>query len=174
MVKKILIILVALGLASGLFYTLFQLYQPTPAPLVLINYARVLSFDYEDINDFVINRDGKHYLFFCDDSVDCQFVNDNMLRPLSKEIKDEDDFPSLIFVDMTKIREDMSPARLFNKWGITQYPAFVALEVSEKEKTILNVLEWSVSNPFSKDQVKQWMIENNIWKGPIEPPTTGS
>lgn len=167
--KRILLLLIAVALTGSLLYTLYLAYQPTPAPLVLIDYARVLSFDYNDVNDYIIERDGTHYLLFCDDGVDCKFVNDNMLRPLSKEVK-EDDFPALIFVDMTQIRGDTSPARIFKNWGFTQYPAFVAIEVIEKEKTILNVLEWSVSEPFSKAQIKQWMIDNEIWRGPIDAP----
>lgn len=171
MVKRILLILTAIALMGSLLYTLYLAYQPTPAPLVLIDYARVLSFDYNDIKDYITNHEGKHYLLFCDDGVDCKFMNDNMLRPLSKEVKEED-FPSLIFVDMTQVREDTSPARFFNAWGFTHYPAFVAVEVVNKEKTILNVLEWSVSEPFGKAQIKQWMIDNEIWKGPMDAPVT--
>ena len=171
--KRILQLLIAFTLVGSLLYTLYLAYQPTPVPLVLIDYARVLSFDYNDVNDYIIEREGKHYLLFCDDSVDCKFVNDNMLRPLSKEVKEED-FPELIFVDMTQIRDDTSPARIFNSWGFINYPAFVTVEIVEKEKTILNVLEWSVSEPFGKAEIKQWMIDNEIWKGPIDVPANES
>ena len=75
---------------------------------------------------------------------------------------------------MTRVRDDTSPARIFNNWGFTHYPAFVAIEIIEQEKTILNTLEWSVSEPFGKTDIKQWMIDNEIWMGPIDTPSSES
>lgn len=173
MVKKFLYSGLIVFFMASVMFAIHLFYQPQPAPLVLLDYARTLSFDYDDINQYVKARDGKHYLFFCDASIDCQFVNDNYLRPLSKEVR-ESDFPDLIFVDMSLVKEDISPARLQNEWGFTRYPAFVAISIQEKQKTIDNVLQWNLSSPYSKADIKQWMIDNEIWKGPIDQPTDGS
>ena len=173
MVKKILYSGLIVFFMASVMFAIHLFYQPQPAPLVLLDYGRTISFDYEDIDGYVKNRDGKHYLFFCDSSIDCQFVNDNYLKPLTNEVK-ESDFVDLIFVDMSHVREDISPTRFLNDWGFSTYPAFVAISVEEQQKTIDNVLQWELSNPFSKADIKQWMIDNEIWKGPIDQPTDES
>ncbi len=163
-----LFILAALLIFFGsIFYAAYLYFQPTPAPLVLVDYARSISFDYDDVNEYVISRDGMHYLWFCDGNVDCKFVNDNMLRPLANQVRSED-FPELIFVDMSNLRSDISPARLNSDWGFTLYPAFVAVSVENGEKTIVNTLVWTPREPFGRDDIKRWMIDNEIWKGPID------
>lgn len=163
---RILIITTILIVVSTIFYAGYLYFKPSPAPLVLVDYARVLSFDYYDINDHISKEDKTYYLWFCDGGVNCKFVNDNMLRPLSTQIRTED-FPDLIFVDMSNIRSDISPARLNNDWGFTSYPAFVTVEMQQGQKTILNTLFWTPAEPFGKNEIKQWMIDNGIWKGPI-------
>lgn len=169
MFKKILYSSLIVFFMASVMFAVHLLYQPQPAPLVLLDYGRTLSFDYEEINNYVTSNDGKHYLFFCDASIDCKFVNDNYLRPLSSEVK-ESDFVDLIFVDMSNVREDISPSRLLNEWGFSTFPAFVAITVEENQKTIDNSLQWNLSDPFSKADIKQWMIDNEIWKGPIDQP----
>jgi hypothetical protein len=164
---RLLIIATFFIISGSIFYAAYLYFQPTPAPLVLVDYARSISFDYDDVNQYIISRDGMHYLWFCDGDVDCKFVNDNMLRPLAAQVR-SDDFPELIFVDMTNVRSDISPARLNIDWGFTSYPAFVAVEVAEGQKTIVNTLMWTPRAPFGRDDIRQWMIDNEIWKGPID------
>lgn len=164
--KRMFLMLASLFMASLLVIVYMQQYfQPTPVPLVLIDYARSVSIEYNDILDHIKEQDGKYYLLFCDGGVDCVFVNDNMLKPLSREVRQED-FPDLIFVDMSLVRSDISPARLNQLWGFTSFPAFVAVEVVEKQVNVLNVLQWGGRTPFGKAELKQWMINNQIWKGP--------
>ena len=166
-VNRIWLVLITLFSSALLVIVYIHAYfQPTPVPLVLIDYARSVSVDYNDILETIKQEDNVYTLWFCDASVDCIFVNDNMLRPLSRQVRQED-FPDLIFVDMSLIRSDISPARLNQSWGFSSYPAFVAVEVKEGEVTILNVLQWNVRTPFGQQELKQWMIYNNIWKGPV-------
>jgi hypothetical protein len=66
---------------------------------------------------------------------------------------------------MTYARQNISPVKFKQVWGFSSYPAFVAIEVSEGQILINSVIEWSVNNPIGKEDVKNWMIENDIWKG---------
>ncbi|NLA77916.1 MAG: hypothetical protein GX845_00025 [Erysipelothrix sp.] len=167
MVKRIALLGLGVFVIASILFAIHLFYQPEPAPLVLLNYGRTLSFEYHDVKPYVLKKEGHAYLFFCDGGVDCQYVNDNMLAPLAKQIKAAD-FNDLTFVDMSKVAETMSPAKLFDDWGISKYPAFVAVHVEEGQKTIENTLQWDFAAPFSKEDIKQWMIDNDIWKGPID------
>ena len=154
---------VTIVLSAMLLYT-YNYFKPLPAPLVLIDYARSFSIPYNDLSDYLISEDGTYYLWFCDASTDCTFINDNSLRPLANEIK-AGEFPEITFVDMTYSRKNISPARLKQLWGFTAYPAFVTITVSEGNMSIGTVLQWGVNDPIGKEDVKNWMIENGIWKG---------
>lgn len=167
MIKRIAFFALALFSIASIIFAMHLLFQPTPAPLVLLNYGRTLSFEYSDVKPYVLKKEGQAYLYFCDGEVDCQYVNDNMLAPLVKQIK-EADFNDLIFVDMSNVAKTMSPAKLHDDWGISRFPAFVAIKVEDGQKIIENSLEWDFSNPFSKEDIKAWMVLNEIWKGPID------
>jgi hypothetical protein len=142
----------------------YNYFKPLPAPLVLIDYARSISIPYNDLTEYLTNEDKTYYLWFCDGSTDCTFINDNALRPLANEIK-SGEFPEITFVDMTFARKDISPARLKQLWGFTAYPAFVTITVTEGNITLGSTLQWGVNEPIGKEDVKNWMIENGIWKG---------
>jgi len=149
---------------TALILYAYNYFKPLPAPLVLIDYARSTSVPYNDLNQYLENKDGKFYLWFCDGSTDCTFINDTALRPLANEIK-MGEFPEITFVDMTYARKNISPAKLKQLWGFTTYPAFVAIEVLEGQMMIGSVIQWGVNNPIGKNDVKNWMIENGIWRG---------
>lgn len=160
--KYFIIAALSIVLTAMILYA-YNYFKPLPAPLVLIDYAKSTSVPYNDLPEY-LNNDGKYYLWFCDGSTDCTFVNDTALRPLADEIK-TGEFPEITFVDMTFARKNISPAKLKQLWGFTGYPAFVAIEVTESQMKIGPVIEWGVNNPIGKEDVKNWMIENNIWKG---------
>ena len=160
--KYLLAAAISVVLSAMILYA-YNYFKPIAAPLVLIDYARSISVPYNDLEDY-LNEDGKYYLWFCDGSTDCTFINDTALRPLANEIK-TGEFPEITFVDMTFARKNISPARLKQLWGFTAYPAFVAIEVLEGQRLINSVIQWGINNPIGKDDVKNWMIENDIWKG---------
>lgn len=155
-----LLIMVAIALLAGLH----NYYQPKPAPLVLINYARSISIPFENAEKEIASSTGRQYYWFCDGSVNCHFLNDNVLRPLADEIK-ASEFPEFTFVDMSNIRKDISPGRLKATWGFSAFPAFVALEYKDNKIVIHSVLEWRNSAPIGRNELRNWMIENGIWRG---------
>jgi hypothetical protein len=163
MKEKYFIVAAISVVLSAMIWYAYNYFKPLPAPLVLIDYAKSTSIPYNDLETYLIN-DGKYYLWFCDGSTDCTFINDTALRPLANEIK-TGEFPEITFVDMTYARKNISPAKLKQLWGFTAYPAFVAIEVKESQLMINSVIEWGVNNPIGKEDVRNWMIENDIWKG---------
>lgn len=160
--KYFIVAAISIVLGAMILYA-YNYFKPLPAPLVLIDYAKSTSIPYNDLEGYVA-EDGKYYLWFCDASTDCTFINDTALRPLANEIK-TGEFPEITFVDMTYARQNISPVKFKQVWGFSSYPAFVAIEVSEGQIQINSVIEWSVNNPIGKEDVKNWMIENDIWKG---------
>lgn len=160
--KYFVIAAISIVLSAIILYA-YNYFKPLPAPLVLIDYAKSTSVPYNDLPGYLVT-DGNYYLWFCDGSTDCTFINDTALRPLANEIK-TGEFPEITFVDMTFARENISPVRLKQLWGFSAYPAFVAIQVTEGQMLIGSVIEWGVNNPIGKNDVKNWMIENSIWKG---------
>ena len=163
MKEKYFIAAAIIVVLSAITLFAYNYFKPLTAPLVLIDYAKSTSVPYNELETYLAN-DGKYYLWFCDGSTDCTFINDTALRPLANEIK-TGEFPEITFVDMTYARKNISPAKLKQLWGFTAYPAFVAMEVKESQLMINSVIEWGVNNPIGKDDVRNWMIENDIWKG---------
>lgn len=163
MKEKYLVVAAISIVVSAMILYAYNYFKPLPAPLVLIDYAKSISVPYNDLQEY-IKSDGNYYLWFCDGSTDCTFINDTALRPLADEIK-TGEFPEITFVDMTFARENISPFRLKQLWGFSAYPAFVAIEVNEGQTVIGSVIQWGVNNPIGKKDVKNWMIENEIWKG---------
>lgn len=162
--RRILLIapIVIVLIATAMF--LYNLFAPEPAPIVLIDYARSVSIPYDQAEDFLKNREGVQYLWFCDASVDCLFVNDNALRPIALESRTSD-FVEFVFVDMSNLKRSVTPSRLNSQWGFSNYPAFVSLQYVENEKEILSVLQWEYHNPIGLDNLREWMKENNIYQG---------
>lgn len=164
MKEKYLILSAITIVLTAVILFAYNYFKPLPAPLVLIDYARSISIPYNDLTEYLISEDKTYYLWFCDGSTDCTFINDNALRPLANEIK-SGEFPEITFVDMTFARKDISPARLKQLWGFTAYPAFVTITVFEGNITIGSAMQWGVNEPIGKDDVRNWMIENGIWTG---------
>lgn len=121
-----------------------------------------LSIDEEENKSY-------HYYYFCSiDNDDCIYINDYVLKPLSTTLN-VDTIDIIEYVDLSTLSSEWTPQRLKNQWGFDDFPAFVAISKdTDGNQEILSVLQWSADNPIDEDSLKNWMIENNIWNGPIE------
>ena len=113
-----------------------------------------------------------HYYYFCDtQNPDCIYINEYVLKPLTV-ILEVETITSIEFVDISLLSVDWTPTRLKENWGFDNYPAFVASKTKIDNTTeILSILQWQDENPLDMEDLKKWMIENQIWTGIIESDT---
>ena len=162
--RKLQISLIVI-LIVGLFIGAYIYFKPKKAPIVYLGSGTEFSFNYTDIERYLLKQEGKYTLWFCDGEVNCAFVNDHIMGNLIKKYP-KNDFKDLIFVDMSHVRKDLSPAILHQKWGFSVYPAFVIVEVTEGQIAVIDWIEWSNNATFTSEDLKQWFIEHELWKGP--------
>jgi hypothetical protein len=75
--KYFIVAAISIVLGAMILYA-YNYFKPLPAPLVLIDYAKSISIPYNDLEGYIA-EDGKYYLWFCDASTDCTFINDTAL-----------------------------------------------------------------------------------------------
>lgn len=188
MFKKVITSCLALVWVSSLALAGYRMFEPKAAAAVVDNKVASVSMNAPQARmasqaDVTVNNDtaptaenkqalgseeGIHYYFFCvPDDADCTYINDYVFKPLTV-ILEVEQIDIIEFVDINSLSKEWTPARLKNQWGFDNYPAFVATETVNGEKNILSVLQWNSENPLDSDDLKNWMIENNIWSGPIE------
>ena len=94
-------------------------------------------------------------------------MNDVLLKNLAAQMN-IDSFEFLEFVDVVENYGDLTPTKLKQTWGFENYPALVAAEDLGNEFEILNVIEWTQESPLDEKAIKDWMILNELWDGPVE------
>lgn len=188
MFKKVITSCLALVWISSLALAGYRMFEPKAAAAVVDNKVATVTMNapqsrsvvQDDVmptnesEQAVLNKqalgseDGMHYYFFCvPDDADCTYINDYVLKPLTV-ILEVEQIDVIEFVDVNALSKEWTPARLKNQWGFDNYPAFVATETINGEKNILSVLQWNSENPMDSDDLRNWMMENNIWTGPVE------
>lgn len=180
MIKKTITSGLVLVWISSVALAGYRCFEPKAAEAIIENKTAVALVDakgksIEDTNSSVAtlsmdeNEQSYHYYYFCSiDNDDCLYINDYVLKPLAATL-DVDTIDIIEYVDLSTLSSEWTPQRLKNQWGFDAFPAFVAVQSSSNgNQEILSVLQWNAENPIDQDSLRNWMIENNIWTGPIE------
>ena len=94
-------------------------------------------------------------------------MNDVLLKNLAAEMKVES-FDFLEFVDVESVYSEWTPSKLKQVWGFENYPALVAARDLGNGFETLNVIEWTEATPLDEISIKNWLILNELWDGPVE------
>ncbi len=189
MIKKLITSGLVLVWISSLALAGYRFFEPRAAEAVTENKVAIASMDAQgrSINNdeaqtplvAAMDQDDKtgeesgteeyHYYLFCSpDDSNCIYLNDYVLKPLATELE-VSQIEILEYVDISTLSSEWTPQRLKNQWGFDNFPAFVAIATdSEGNRSILSVLQWIAEEPIDQNDLKNWMIENGIWTGPVE------
>lgn len=181
MVKKIFTSGLFLVWISSLALAGYRLFEPKAAQSIEDNKVSVASVDAQ--GNSIENQDPKvaltdeesqeesvyHYYYFCTpENTDCMYVQEYVLKPLAA-ILEVEQISILEYIDISTLSVEWTPQRLKNQWGFDNFPAFVTTETLEDgSRAILSVLSWNAEDPIDQNDLKNWMIKNQIWTGPVE------
>lgn len=171
MLKKIIIgsmVLIFIGSWSFFGYRLLEPKMATPVQEIYVNVSSELNLTSNTVNEYMLGHEGIEYYYFCKtDNADCDYVNENILKPLAKEVN-LTSFDMIQYVNMTDFDDDTSQTKMRNLYGFQSYPAFVSAKTDKGTIEIISVLQWDKNLPFDGSDLKEWMINNAIWQGEVK------
>lgn len=120
---------------------------------------------YASLHDYIIatGESSIHYLFFFSGySKDSLYVQTTVLNDVEQTTGL--DLDTLIeIVDLSELNPEDIPLTLANDWGLSNFPAFVAVTVEDSKIKVLNKLEWTDDNPINKSSLENWLSENELY-----------
>lgn len=156
------ITILSLILLSFVFTILYLFYKPETVKTVEFNHYNKLHVDYLNIKEHIA-YDTKAY-FFCSPNNDDCIYTDTEIIPALLDIANTEIFDQIYYVDITDINENILPSALKNHLGFSNYPAFAVLSYENNKIVVHSVYEWRDDSVFTVQNLKQWMVENQLWK----------
>ncbi len=164
--KSIFYLLIVLLTVLGV-YALVRLSRPEEAPII---HHSTGSYDlrYDAVNEYAhaTGKPVKIFLYSSKDA-DSQLVVRNMLDALKAE-NNVTVFPDLLYVDMAEYDGKDADLYVLNNWSVHRYPAFFVLSVEDSKVSISHLLEWVPDAPYSIEDVRNWLTEEEFIKKPDE------
>ena len=161
MKRYILTLSTLLILIVGLSVSLVIFFQPKPQNTITFDRLYPTQIHYRNFERYVDKVDRAY--FFCSlDSINCQYVYQDILVPLMN-VAGTERFEQIFFVNADILKQDILPSAIKNRLGFEEMPAFVILRKEQNRIVYRNVYAWSDSNPMTLNQLKLWMIDNNLW-----------
>ncbi len=143
---------------------LYRINEPENNTAVVSAFSSSVTLDYDTLSAYTKNSGASatHYYFFCSfENADCLYVENTILKDAAAA--SHLNLDQLIeFVDVAPLEDDLDINRLKADWGISRYPAFVAVRNENGEIHIENTLEWNPERPFSADQLTAWLATNGL------------
>jgi hypothetical protein len=62
-----------------------------------------------------------------------------------------------------ELNQNVLPSAIKERLGFSHFPDFVLLSKVEGKLNILSVLEWNDAMNFTQYDLKNWMIQNQLW-----------
>ncbi len=159
---KIHLSILSLIVVTMIALPLYLFYEPQDEIIVEFNHYNDLHVEYLNIKEH-IGYDTKAY-FFCSSSNDDCIYTDTEIIPELLSIANTEKFDQIYYVDVTDIDANILPSALKEHLGFSNYPAFAILSYENSRILVHSVYEWNDNEVFSAQKIKQWMVENNLWK----------
>lgn len=160
--KKLLktIILLLLFITS-ITVLLFFYFMPEEQDLILFENLNPVKIEYKDINNH-LNETVQAYFFCTYNDQNCLYTHNEIIKPLLLSASAER-FERITFVDASDLDENVLPSAIKARLGFSHYPAFVTLSKVNNQVIVHSVLEWNDDMNFTKVDLRDWMIHNNLW-----------
>lgn len=140
---------------------LFYYFMPTEQNLELFKNLNPVTIEYKDLNNHLTETVQAYFLCTYDDQ-NCLYTHNEIIKPLLLSASAER-FERITFVDATALDENVLPSAIKSRLGFSHYPAFVTLSKVNDKIIVHSVLEWNDDMNFTKVDLRDWMIQNQLW-----------
>lgn len=155
-------IFIGLALLALVLWLTYQYFDPKFSSSTPFNQLNETKVAYEDILNH-LESNPKAYFFCVEDDADCNYTNQEVLNILVSSANTQR-FDQIYYVDLDQIDVGILPSALKSRLGFSHYPAFALLSKNGTNIVVHSVLEWTEEAIFTPSNVKQWLIENQLWK----------
>jgi len=66
-------------------------------------------------------------------------------------------------LNYNELDENVLPSAIKSRLGFSHFPAFVTLSKVNDKVIVHSVLEWNDDMNFTKADLQDWMIQNELW-----------
>lgn len=140
---------------------LFYYFMPTEQNLELFKNLNPVTIEYKDLNNH-LTETVQAYFFCTYDDQNCLYTHNEIIKPLLLSASAER-FERITYVDATALDENVLPSAIKSRLGFSHYPAFVTLSKVNDKIIVHSVLEWNDDMNFTKVDLRDWMIQNQLW-----------
>lgn len=156
-----LIFIIIIGVALTLFYNQSKPQELEEASAVLYDTGSE-SIDFMNFEEKLLSEDGEYYLWFCDsEDGNCRYVENEYIKVMLNKL-DVEEFDNLIKINFSTC--PFSKKKLHDKYNVTSTLAFVKVIVEDKEISYSEALSWDEDDPFTYEELKDWLYKQNIWQ----------
>lgn len=162
MLRKTIISFMAAMTVGSWGYASYKFFQPTTITvnnvesiedIMLVNNSQLQSRAMVEVEE------PKVYYYCVEDDVNCQYVSDQIISQLAKDLNVEK-LTEIQYVDVDSLEVETA-LRLKNEYGFANYPAFVIYDYTDEGvRTPVTSLEFYEEAPFTCAQLEDWLSEN--------------
>lgn len=165
--KKIIGIIVVSLIVLTLPLALYRYFKPKDANPLQLSQIINDTIQYNEFIDNTKDFSGEHLFLVTSNKEDSDYIESALVRSLIQE-NEKDNFVLPLEKLETGNAKDLTVTQLKDKLHIENSPAFVYLFVDDKGTIdIKSTFEYYESNPFTKEELKQWLYANDLWVGPM-------
>jgi len=159
MTKIIIFVTLLLIVIAGFFVA----FMPKEQSITIKLYIKDNGISDKNFTEFVTTNPDTKVFYFCSyENENCDYVNTTVLKNLADNLL-VDELENIYYVDLSHA-STTAVAKFKRQWGFTQYPAFAIIKSDADGYETLSSLGYNEAAPFSSDDVKNWLITNNIWQ----------
>ena len=156
---KISLLIILIIVVSSVL--LFYYFMPTEQNLEIFDNLNPIKIEYKELNNH-LNETIQAYFFCTYDDQNCLYTHNEIIKPLllsASAVR----FERITFVNAPELDENVLPSAIKSRLGFSHFPAFVTLSKQNDQIIIHSVLEWNDDLNFTKVDLRDWMIQNQLW-----------
>jgi uncharacterized protein YxeA len=172
------ILILCFGVSLSLF--LYVYLQPDKTAIYAANIKNseemMLSSVNVDNTDYIYNEitaqieSGiNHFYFYSSNDRTCQYLDLNIIKPLARSINEES-FYTIADIDLVNIiGKEYAFRDIESDFQFSSFPVYLTINLNEDGSLeVSNQLQYDETKPFSQTDIKNWMLDNDCWIGPVE------
>lgn len=124
--------------------------------------AKSSTLSFYELNDYLSEREGDHFLWFIDsDNPNSKFIKEQLIDEFLITLN-VDSFKNLEVVDFTG--SNYSKDRMKKRYNLTDTTGFIKATVKDGDITYSDGISFDDITPITKASLEKWLYEHNIWQ----------